>query len=142
MVNPAESLTSTDGAERVLLKVFTEKACPGYSLVRLEVSYDSDPGRVHEVLLAVATAHPLVVKEPAPAVLFLKFGDSALEFEVRVFVRELANRLPLTHELHNLILRALRANRIEIPFPQREVHLRGVPAGPRNLLDKDSSPSS
>ena len=58
------------------------------------------PSQVHEVLLAVATAHPLVVKEPAPAVLFLKFGDSALEFEVRVFVRELANRLPLSHELH------------------------------------------
>jgi potassium efflux system protein len=111
-------------------------------VIPVGVGYDSDPLRVHEVLLAVATSHSLVLKEPAPAVLFLKFGDSALEFEVRVFVRELANRLPLTHELHNLILQALRANQIEIPFPQREVHLRGVPAGPRNLLDKDSSPSS
>ena len=97
-------------------------------VVPVGVAYDSDPARVHEVLLAVASAHPLVAKEPAPAVLFLKFGDSALEFEVRVFVRELANRLPVIHELHNHILQALRENRIEIPFPQREVHWRGLPA--------------
>jgi potassium efflux system protein len=111
-------------------------------VIPVGVGYDSDPAQVHEVLLAVATAHPLVVKEPAPAVLFLKFGDSALEFEVRVFVRELANRLPVTHELHNLILRALRDNGIEIPFPQWGVHLRGAPADRRNLLDKDSDSSS
>ena len=91
------------------------------------VGYDSDPIRVHEVLLAVATAHPLVAKEPAPAVLFLKFGESALEFEVRVFVREVANRLLVTDELHTLILQALRANQIEIPFPQRDMHWRGLP---------------
>ena len=97
-------------------------------VIPVGVGYDSDPARVHEVLLAVATGHPLVAKEPAPAVLFLKFGDSALEFEVRVFVRELANRLPVVHELHNLILRALRENQIEIPFPQRDVHVRGLSA--------------
>ena len=58
-------------------------------------------------MLETTAAHPLVLKEPAPAVLFLKFGESALEFEVRVFVRELANRLPLTHDLHQQILQAL-----------------------------------
>lgn len=96
-------------------------------VIPVGVGYDSDPTRVHEVLLAVATAHPLVAKEPAPAVLFLKFGESALEFEVRVFVREVINRLLVTDELHTLILQALRANQIEIPFPQRDVHWRGVP---------------
>ena len=106
-------------------------------VIPVGVAYDSDPARVHEVLLAVATNHPLVVKEPAPAVLFLKFGDSALEFEVRVFVRELASRLLVTHELHNLILRALRENNIEIPFPQQDVHLRGAALERWNTLDKD-----
>ncbi|HUM91759.1 MAG TPA: mechanosensitive ion channel, partial [Candidatus Competibacter sp.] len=96
-------------------------------VIPVGVGYDSDPIRVHEVLLAVATAHPLVAKEPAPAVLFLKFGESALEFEVRVFVREVANRLLVTDELHTLILQALRANQIEIPFPQRDMHWRGLP---------------
>ncbi|MFZ1639918.1 MAG: mechanosensitive ion channel domain-containing protein [Candidatus Contendobacter sp.] len=110
-------------------------------VIPVGVGYDSDPARVHEVLLAVATAHPLVAKEPAPAVLFLKFGESALEFEVRVFVRELANRLPVTHELHHHILQALRANDIQIPFPQRDMHLRGVPEQAQGLLGKDSSRS-
>ena len=107
-------------------------------VIPVGVAYDSDPVQVQEVLLAVATAHPLAVKEPAPAVLFLKFGESALEFEVRVFVRELANRLPLTHDLHHLILQALRANRIEIPFPQREVHLRGVAPPPPPPVSRES----
>lgn len=111
-------------------------------VIPVGVGYDSDPARVHEVLLAVATSHPLVVKEPAPAVLFLKFGESALEFEMRVFVRDLANRLLVTHDLHNGILRALRENDIEIPFPQRDVHWRSAPAEPRNPLDKDANFSS
>ncbi|MDS4022474.1 MAG: mechanosensitive ion channel [Candidatus Competibacter sp.] len=111
-------------------------------VIPVGVAYDSDPARVQEVLLAVATAHPLVVKEPAPAVLFLRFGESALEFEVRVFVRDLANRLPLTHDLHNGILRALRGHGIEMPFPQRDVHVRGLSASPRNLLDEDADSSS
>ena len=93
-------------------------------VIPVGVGYDSDPAQVHDVLLAVAAAHPLVLKEPAPAVLFLEFGESALKFEVRVFVRELANRLPVTHELHGHLLQALRENRIEMPFPQREVRLR------------------
>lgn len=97
-------------------------------VVPVGVAYDSDPQKVHDLLLEVATTHPLVLNEPAPAVLFLKFGESALEFEVRVFVRELANRLALIHELHNQIIAVLRANQIEIPFPQRDVHIHGWPA--------------
>ena len=106
-------------------------------VIPVGVGYDSDPQQVQQILLETTAAHPLVLKEPAPAVLFLKFGESALEFEVRVFVRELANRLPLTHDLHQQILLTLREHRIEMPFPQREVHVRGgegavfpvVPAG-------------
>lgn len=98
-------------------------------VIPVGVTYDSDPLKVHELLLEVATAHPLALKEPAPSVLFLKFGPSALEFEVRVFVRDLANRLTLTHELHNQILEALRANGIEMPVPPGARAARG-PAGP------------
>ena len=101
-------------------------------VVPVGVSYDSDPQQVQQVLLDAAAAHPLAAKEPAPAAVFLKFGESALEFEVRVFVRELANRVPLTHDLHQQILLALRKHRIEIPFPQRDVHLvRNAPGGAR-----------
>lgn len=98
-------------------------------VIPVGVSYGCDPLLVHRVLLEVATAHPLVLKDPAPAALFLRFGDSALEFEVWVYVRELASRLPVTHDLHNHILQALRENGIEIPFPQQDVHVRDVPEG-------------
>ena len=111
-------------------------------VIPVGVAYDCDPLRVHQVLLEVATSHPLVLKEPAPAVLFLKFGDSALEFEVRVFVRELSNRQPLTHELHYHIFQALRANQIEIPFPQRDVHLRTAPADLRTGRQPAAAPAS
>ena len=94
-------------------------------VIPIGVTYDSDPLKVHDLLLEVATAHPLVLRDPAPAVLFLKFGPTALEFEVRVFVRDLANRLTLTHELHNQILEALRANQIEIPAPLAARAARG-----------------
>lgn len=97
-------------------------------VIPVSVSYDSDPIQVHDILLEVAASHPLVLKDPAPAVLFLKLGESALEFEVRVFVQELSNRLALTHELHNRVFETLRAHRIDIPFPQRDVHLHGWPA--------------
>ena len=96
-------------------------------VIPVGVGYDSDPQQVQQVLLDTAAAHPLAAREPAPAAVFLKFGESALEFEVRVFVRELGNRVPLTHDLHQQILLALREHRIEIPFPQREVHMRGGP---------------
>lgn len=100
-------------------------------VIPVGVSYNSDPLLVHQVLLEVATAHPLVIKDPPPAALFLRFGDSALEFEVWVFVRELANRVPVTHDLHNHILQALRQHGIEIPFPQQDVHVRDMPTGLR-----------
>lgn len=98
-------------------------------VIPVGVAYDCDPQQVHQVLLDTVVAHPLAMKDPAPAVLFLKFGESALEFEVRVFVRDLANRLPLTHDLHNRIFAALREHRIEIPFPQREVRIKPTPPG-------------
>ncbi len=106
-------------------------------VIPVGVGYDSDPARVHDVLLAVAVAHPLVLKEPAPAVWLLEFGERALKFEVRVFVRELANRQPVIHDLHGHILQALRANRIGIPFPQSDVHLRGGVVDLRHELGSD-----
>jgi potassium efflux system protein len=102
-------------------------------IITVGVAYGSDPALVHRVLLETSEANPLVLKEPAPVVLFMEFGDSALNFEVRVFVRKLTDRFPLTHELHMAIMRAFREHSIEIPFPQRDIHVRyaepaGIPA--------------
>ena len=96
-------------------------------IIPIGVAYDSDPRQVHQLLLEAARTHPLVLADPAPVALFARFGDSALEFDLYVFVREMANRLPLTHQLHDRIFELLRDHHIEIPFPQRDLHLRSVP---------------
>lgn len=94
------------------------------------VSYGADPLIVHQVLQEVIQAHPLVLNEPAPRVLFLKFGDSSLNFEIWCYARELGDRMTLVHDLHVRIHQALGQHDIEIPFPQRDIHIRTVPPPP------------
>ena len=96
--------------------------------VKVGVAYGSDTQRVCEILADVADANRRVARDPAPQVLFMAFGESSLDFELRVYVRQLEDRLPAAHELHMAIDQALRAAGIEIPFPQRDLHLRSVDA--------------
>jgi potassium efflux system protein len=94
--------------------------------VKVGVAYGSDTQRVCGILADVAEANRRVARDPAPQVLFMAFGDSSLDFELRVYVRQLEDRLPAAHELHMAIDQALRAAGIAIPFPQRDLHLRSV----------------
>jgi small-conductance mechanosensitive channel len=95
--------------------------------VPLGVSYGSDPERVREVLLEVAGRHPDVLKEPGPEILFKGFGDSSLDFNLRVWtITRVQTPLPLASELYFSIFRAFKESGIEIPFPQRDLHLRTV----------------
>ena len=93
------------------------------------VAYGSDPARVQALLLDAVKAQPAVLADPAPSVFFMGFGDSSLTFEVRVFVGELSKRLPTFHDLHSAINTALADAGIEIPFPQRDLHLRSSDVG-------------
>jgi small-conductance mechanosensitive channel len=80
---------------------------------------------VERVLLEVAANCPAVLAQPAPAVRFLSFGDSGLEFDLRVWNSSLVHqRAKLVSDLNLLIDEAFRAHGIEIPFPQRDVHIR------------------
>jgi potassium efflux system protein len=88
------------------------------------VSYRTDPEQAHRVILEAVRSVPLVLADPEPRVLFMGFGDNALSFTVYAFVADPASRLTLVHELHMAIARALREHGIEIPFPQRDLHLR------------------
>ena len=97
-------------------------------ILQVGIAYGSDINLAQKVMLDVAEANPLVLKDPAPAVFFLRFGPSSLDFEVRVFVRDLADRIPLTHALNLGIDRALREHHIQIPFPQQDIHIvSGLP---------------
>lgn len=93
-------------------------------LLKVGVAYGSDTELTQRVMLETVKANPRVLTEPNPTVFFLGFGASSLDFEVRVFVAETSHRMPVMHELHVAIERALRKNGIEIPFPQQDLHLR------------------
>ena len=95
-------------------------------VITVGVSYGSDVQLAHRVMEETLTSMPLVLDDPPPKVYFVGFGESSLDFRLNVYSRELADRLPLTHAVHEQILGALRKNGIEIPFPQRDLHLRSV----------------
>ena len=104
--------------------------------IPLGVSYGSDPERVREVLLEVAGRHPDVLKSPAPQILFKGFGDSSLDFHLRVWTTtRVQTPLPLASELYFSIFRAFKENGIEIPFPQRDLHLKTVSSSLRVSRD-------
>jgi small-conductance mechanosensitive channel len=63
---------------------------------------------------------------PPPQVLFLGFGESSLNFELRVWVKDADFRLKISSELHQLIDGKFREAKIEIAFPQRDLHLRSL----------------
>jgi len=91
------------------------------------VPYDVDIESVHEIMLNVVNETPLVLKDPAPSVILTGFGDSSLNFKIWVFVNETKNRMPVTHDLHVRLANALREHNIDIPFPQRDIHIRSMP---------------
>ena len=89
------------------------------------VAYGTDTERLRRVLLEVANGHTMVLREPAPELFFSGFGDSSLNFELGVWTAEMAAKpRRFRSELYYAIERKLRENQIEIPFPQRDLHLR------------------
>jgi len=90
------------------------------------VAYGSDVPRVIETLLACARDHSDVAARPEAKVLFLNFGDSTLDFELRVWIMNFDDRRRVQSELHQQIDQQFRAAGIEIAFPQRDLHLRSV----------------
>lgn len=96
-------------------------------VVKVGIAYGSDVARAQKILLEVASKNENVLDTPAPIVLFLGFGDSSLDLELRVFVGRIEHRLPTLHALHVAINEALKDAGIEIPFPQRDLHVRYPP---------------
>lgn len=103
-------------------------------LIRVGVSYEADPQAVERLLVQVATDTarsgevPGLLAEPAPFVRFIPgFGDSSLDFTLIVQVREFVDQYLAQHELRKRIFAALKAIGVEIPYPQRTVHVRQFP---------------
>jgi len=95
-------------------------------LLKIGVAYGTDPARAQAVLAETVRANPEVLEDPAPSVYFMGFGDSSLDFEIRAYVDATSKRLRTMHELNTAIAGALAKAGIEIPFPQRDLHIRSA----------------
>lgn len=88
------------------------------------VSYESDVDRVIHCLLEAGKEHPLVLADPEPSVLHLGFGDSAWNMQLLAWVANPKGRRQVRSEINCAIIKKFRENGVEIPFPQRDLHVR------------------
>ncbi|MFT6510869.1 MAG: small-conductance mechanosensitive channel [Parvibaculaceae bacterium] len=94
------------------------------------VAYGSDTALVKELLLQAAHSHPRIIRYPLADVLFLDFGDSSLNFQLRCFTNVISSRITTLSDLRFKIDQLFREAGIEIPFPQRTVHFADTHNGP------------
>lgn len=93
------------------------------------VHYRSDVRAVERALVAAARKCEAVLEQPAPSVRFLEFGDSSLNFELRVWTEKLTHRPGLLRsELNFLIWEEFKQAGIEIPYPQRDLYVKELPS--------------
>ena len=90
-------------------------------VIPVGIAYGSDVELAHKVMLEAVLSTLLILAEPPPSVLIVGFGENSLNFSIRIFVSELANRLLVAHDLYMRLEKALRENKIEISFPQRDI---------------------
>ena len=95
-------------------------------IIPVGVEYGSDVPLVKKTLIECAMANSKVLKMPEPQVLFLRFGESSLDFELRVWISDIDERLLVTSDLHEEIDRRFCEAQIVIAFPQRDLHVRSV----------------
>jgi small-conductance mechanosensitive channel len=112
--------------------------------IPVSVAYGSDLEKVRAILLAVAHQHDMVIIESnrvaAPVVLMTGFGDSALNLELRCFIRSIDNRAQVFSDLCFAINAAFREENIEIPFPQRDVHVKEDSSFPSSSIHQGKTP--
>ncbi|MEN3369466.1 MAG: potassium-dependent mechanosensitive channel [Verrucomicrobiota bacterium] len=93
--------------------------------IPIGVAYGSDVNRVREALIAAGRTNSHVLEDPAPSVFLTKFGESSIDFELVVWSSEMSHRPSrFKSDLNFAIEEKLREGGIEIPFPQRDVHIR------------------
>ena len=106
------------------------------------VSYGSDPNQVIKLITSVVTSHPEVLESPAPSTVFVAYGDSSLDFYVKFFIQDVMGGIRVTSEVNLMIWAILKEHSIEIPFPQRTLHIQD----PINIsyqdTEENSSPTS
>jgi len=102
--------------------------------IQVGVAYGSDVTLVTETLTECAMASSKVLRMPEPKVLFQNFGESSLDFELRIWISDVDDMLTAASDLRHEIDRRFREAEIEIAFPQRDLHIRSVDESPGSIL--------
>lgn len=103
-------------------------------------SYCENPDNIKKLLLEVANENKGVLKEPAPDVLFVEYGESALKFYLRIWTTVYVDRpVVLKSQLYYAIFRKFREHGVEIPYPQRQLHIKNLESfsRPGSYEDRD-----
>ena len=94
--------------------------------IPMGVAYGTDTTKALEILMSCADECPMVLSNPPPRALFLSFGDSSLNFELRVWIPEFNDRRTVLSELNQEINNEFKLAGIKIPFPQRDLYLHNA----------------
>jgi small-conductance mechanosensitive channel len=119
---------------------YTHDNLQGRMIVPVGVAYGTDTRKVEQILLEISRAHPMVLRRPAPWINFAGFGDSSLNFEIRAILRDVNWVMNTKSDINHEIARRFAKEGIEIPFPQRDLHIR-TPGAQPSPVEEAAAPS-
>ncbi len=116
----------------------TEPDKYGRKTVKFGVSYDCDLEKVEKVAMEVVRSHPSVHEDKDHSILFRfnEFGDSSINFAVTFFVQDYNDQWAVASDLRDRLFRKFGEESIEIPFPQRVIHMKGYENGTEKIGSK------